>query len=134
VAEKFNNFYTTVAANLVSKLPRPSLKFGKDFISQFYSSKGVLNNDFSFSLLSEDKVFKYLNNLSKNKATGLDGIPARFVVDSAPLIAKPLAHIINLSLIQGTVPDDLKSARVVPLYKKNDKQKFEITVQCLYSV
>jgi hypothetical protein len=27
----------------------------------------------------------------------------------------------NLSLIKGTVPDDLKAVRVVPLFKKNDK-------------
>jgi hypothetical protein len=121
VAEKFNNFYVTVASNLVSKLPCPSFKYGKQFISRFYSTKGVVNNNYSFSIVSESKVYKYLNKLSTNKATGLDGIPARFIVDSASLIAKPIAHIINLSLIQGSVPDDLKSARVVPLYKKNDK-------------
>ena len=55
------------------------------------------------------------------KATGLDGIPARFVRDSASIIACTLRHVINLSLIQGIVPDDLKSARVVPNIKKNDK-------------
>ena len=59
--------------------------------------------------------------MSPNKATGLDGIPSRFVRDSAPMISEPLSHIINLSIIQGSVPDDLKSARVVPLFKKNDK-------------
>ena len=64
---------------------------------------------------------KYLNNLSANKATGLDGIPSRFVRDSATVIACHLTHVINLSIIQGVVPDDLKSARVVPLFKKNDK-------------
>ena len=32
-----------------------------------------------------------------------------------------MSHVINLSLIQGTIPDDLKSARVVPLFKKNDR-------------
>ena len=37
------------------------------------------------------------------------------------IIACPLTHVINLSLIQGVVPDDLKSARVVPLFKKSDK-------------
>jgi hypothetical protein len=37
------------------------------------------------------------------------------------VIASPLSHIINLSIIQGVVPDDLKLARVVPLFKKNDK-------------
>jgi len=55
----------------------------------------------------------------------LDGIPARFIVDSADVIAYPLAHVINLSLIQGIVPDELKAARVVPLFKKSDKTKVE---------
>jgi len=50
-----------------------------------------------------------------------DGIPSRFIKDSAPKIAGPLANIINLSIIQGVVPDDLTSARVVPIYKKSDK-------------
>lgn len=36
-------------------------------------------------------------------------------------IAEPLTHILNLSIITGIVPDDLKSARVVPFYKKNNK-------------
>ena len=64
---------------------------------------------------------KYLNSLGINKATGLDGIPSHFVRDGALIIACPLTHVINLSLIQGVVPDDLKSAIVVPLFKKNDK-------------
>jgi len=42
---------------------------------------------FSFSLVSDNKVKKYLNSLSPKKATGLDGIPARFIVDSADVIA-----------------------------------------------
>ena len=32
----------------------------------------------------------------------------------------PIAHIINLSVITGVVPDDLKSARVVPLFNKTE--------------
>ena len=64
---------------------------------------------------------KYLNALSVDKATGLDGIPSRFVRDSASIIVCPLTYIINLSIIQGVVPGDLKSARVVPLFKKSDK-------------
>ena len=64
---------------------------------------------------------KYLNSLGINKATGLDGIPSRFVRDGASIKACPLTHFINLSLIQGVVPDDLKTGRVVPLFKKNNK-------------
>ena len=78
-------------------------------------------DDFSFSLITENQVFKYLICLNSNKPTGLDGIPSNFVKDAASIIAYPLCHIINLSLIEGSVPDSLKSARVIPLFKKNDK-------------
>ena len=66
-------------------------------------------------------MYKYLNILDANKATGLANIPSRFVIDDSSVIASSLAHIVNLSLIQGAVPDDIKIARVVPLYKKSDK-------------
>ena len=71
--------------------------------------------------MSENKVLGYLNKLSANKATGLDGIPSCFVRDGASIKACPLSCVINLSLIQGALPDDLKSAKVVPLFKKNDR-------------
>ena len=47
---------------------------------------------------------------------------ASFPEFNSSIIACPLTHVINLSLIQG-VPDDLKSARVVPLFKKSDKKE-----------
>ena len=90
-------------------------------MESFYRNKGVFPNSYSFSIVSENKVLKYLNSLGINKATGLDDIPSRFVRDGASSIACPLTNVINLSLIQGVVPDDLKSARVVPLFKKSDK-------------
>ena len=43
--------------------------------------------------------------LNSAKATGLDNISARLLKDAADLIAPFIAHIINFSLEQGTVPD-----------------------------
>ena len=37
------------------------------------------------------------------------------------VISSPLSHIINLSLRLGCVPDEMKNARVIPLYKKKSK-------------
>ena len=106
-----------MALKLGEKLPKSLNKFGKKFVDNFYRSKGVKPNSYSFLVVSESKVLKYLNALSANKATGLDGIPSRFVRDSASIIVCPLTHIINSSVIQGVVPDYLKLARVVPLFK-----------------
>ena len=114
-----------MASKLVEKLPVCLNKFGKPFLQAFYLSKGVVSNSYSFSLVSENRVFDCLRNLSAKKATGLYGIPPSFVRDWAPFIAYPLTHVtaFNLYFIQGVVPDYLKLAGVVPLFKKNDKMK-----------
>jgi len=36
-------------------------------------------------------------------------------------ISKPLAYILNMSLIQGIFPDRLKCSVIKPIYKNNDK-------------
>ena len=40
-------------------------------------------------------------------------------------ISTAIAHIINVSLYLGRIPDDMKTARVVPLYKTNSKSEPE---------
>ena len=102
-------------------MPKGLNQIGKQFVENFYRLKSVKPNNYSFSIVSEKKILKCLGRLGAKKATGLDGIPARFVRDSASIIACPLRRVINLSLIQGIVPDDLKSSRVVPIFIKNDK-------------
>ena len=40
------------------------------------------------------------------------------------MICRPLTHFINLSIISGVFPDQLKIARVIPLFKSGDKSSF----------
>ena len=62
-----------------------------------------------------------LANLNVTKATGCDKLSAKFLKDSAPEIATPFTYLINLSLKSSTVPNDFKIARVVPLFKKGNR-------------
>ena len=62
-----------------------------------------------------------LTSLNSCKATGLDGLPAKFIIDSVESIVEPLAYIVNLSIRSGVFPDDLKRAKIVPIYKKKAK-------------
>jgi len=39
--------------------------------------------------------------LKSKKATGLDGMTARLLKDAAPVIAKPITYIINLTISTG---------------------------------
>ena len=56
---------------------------------------------------------------------GLDEIPPSFLKDTAYDISKPLAHIINCSLMNGVVPNDFKRAWVVPVYKSRAHYNFD---------
>ena len=49
---------------------------------------------------------------------GYDNIHPKIVKHAAYEIGLPLSHIINCSLSHGTFPDQLKMARVIPIYKK----------------
>ena len=40
------------------------------------------------------------------------------------ILVKPLTHVLNLSLLSGTFPDELKVANVVPIFKSGDAQVF----------
>ena len=118
VAEHFDKVFTTVASSLVNKLPHSQGKYGSDHVRKYYSTVLSSNDGFNLGKVTEDKVLKILCNLNSSKATGLDQLSTRFVKDGSKLIVSPLTHIVNLSLANGNIPSDLKSARVTPIHKK----------------
>ena len=125
VADCFNNFYTNVAGNLVKNLP-PSQGFfntDSDVFKNYYKDKGTGSMRFNILPITSEFVFKELCALNPTKSTGLDGIPARFLRDGAIALKDHLAHIINLSISSSSVPQDFKTARVKPLYKKKDRSE-----------
>lgn len=121
IANHFNTYFTSVAHKLVESLPPCPGIYGQDHIHDFYSNLGVTSNSFSFNPVSVDRVGNLLKDLKCAKATGLDNIAARFLKDAADLIAPLVAHVINLSLEQGTVPNDMKHSKVIPLHKKGNR-------------
>ena len=57
-----------------------------------------------------------------NSAAGHDGIPAFIMKQCINDYITPLTHLINLSINEGTFPDELKIAKVIPLYKSDNEQ------------
>lgn len=79
-------------------------------------------SSFSLKLITEKFVTDALNVLKQNKAVGLDKISARLLMDAANVITPSLTTLFNLSLQTQTFPSIWKDAKVVPLFKKGDKQ------------
>ena len=66
--------------------------------------------------ITEESVFKLLDTL-KVTAPGLDEIPFWFLQLSAPLLAKPLASLYNLSLLSSEIPKQWKVSFITPVPK-----------------
>ena len=75
-------------------------------------------NCFSFNPVSVEKIGDMLKGFNSAKATGLDNISASLLKDAADLIAPFFDDIINLSLKQGTVLDDIKHSKVIQIFQE----------------
>ena len=60
-------------------------------------------------------------SLQTNKSPGHDGISFNVIKNCFGPLSAPLLNIFNLSLEKGIFPDELKMARVTPIYKTGDE-------------
>jgi len=76
-----------------------------------------------FDPVTPNELAEISNAFRSGKSAGHDRIPISIIKQSIRIIhvAEPLAHIINLSITRGIVPDQMKIARVVPLFKAGDR-------------
>jgi hypothetical protein len=67
-------------------------------------------------------VFRELCKLDTHKATGQDGISAKFLKGSRYSLAGPITLLINQSLRTGCLPTEWKLGKVIPIFKGGQAQ------------
>lgn len=76
--------------------------------------------DFNFS-----RIHKLLKKTNTNKAPGPDGIHGNILKHCSSSLAYPLSLLFKVSYSTGCIPNDWKTANVVPVHKKGDKGSVE---------
>ena len=112
-----------LASTQVDQLPPSNGQYESEHFLDFCRSLGVNSSSFCFSEVSDNNVLSILCKMNSSKATGLDLLSPRFIKDGSKLIAYPLTYILNLSLSTGEIQVNLKSGKVMPIYKKNSKME-----------
>ena len=74
-----------------------------------------------FAPVVEEEIKDIVNNLNTKKSSGYDGITNFLLTNIVNEIISPLTHILSLLLTSGTVPQKMKIAKVVPIFKKGQK-------------
>ena len=117
VASGFNDFFSNIGKDLVSKIPITATNF-----REFMGDRVVV--DFIFAPLTPQLLIKIANKIKPKNSCGPDFISSKLLKDILPIIMEPLCHILNLSLQTGYIPDQFKIAKVVPVFKSGDRQLF----------
>jgi hypothetical protein len=120
VAELFNSYSMNISEELLKKNGNRM----PNSVNQHFKIKESTNNMFLFPV-TESEVEKVTKDLKNKLSTGIDEIPDYVVKQCIKLLKKPLANIYNASLESGIFQDQLKIAKVVPLYKKEDKRDIQ---------
>ena len=81
-----------------------------------------------FKPTSEEETIKVIiiiiKKIGSRKSPRLDGMKSDLVKQIAEEISLPLKIIFDISLHTGSAPDNLKIAKVVPIYKKDNPELF----------
>jgi hypothetical protein len=115
ISTELNNYFCSIGSNLVKALPVVSEKYTQ------YMNKPVKQSIFVESI-SKNELINLINTLKCDKSCGVDNFGPRLIKDNVEFLWKPLLFIYNYSLLNGVVPNDLKIAKVIPIFKKGDSE------------
>jgi hypothetical protein len=119
---------TTCPTEITEKLNRHFISTVEELVKQNSNNNSYSNleinhcpNTVFINPVTEEEVAKLSKNLEDKATAGYDDIPESLVKHCIQLIKKPLAHIYNASFNSGVFPDEWKTVKLKPLYKKGDR-------------
>ena len=113
IEEELNNHFTSIAKNIERKLIKPNCDFSKFW-------KNPNKDSFFIAPTNKEEVASIIKTFKNNKYTGPFSISTKFLKLFQNALSEPIAHSANLSFSAGIFPTNLKTANVIPLFKKDD--------------
>ena len=117
ICNKFNDFFVNVGPKLASGIQNTG-KHYYDYLPDMRS-----NSMYMKPIVASD-IIKIIDKFNPNKSAGHDNVGNYMIKTVGKEIVKPLTKIFNLSLSTGVVQGKLKTAKVIPIYKKADSGMF----------
>ena len=110
IANKFNTCFATIGPNIANALPAVEGASIGDYMGEHTINSMFFTPVVESEIINIDKLCKPKN--SKD----CDDINMYVISKVIVSIAKPLAHIFNLSISCGVFPDHMKIAKIIPIF------------------
>ena len=108
-----NSYFNSVAKQKQEKLIKPKHHYSKYL-------KNPKSNSFFITSTNNEEVLSEIKNLKKDKFSGPSCTPAKILKLFQTPLSKQISLIANLSFSTGIFPTNLKTANVIPIFKKDD--------------
>ena len=79
---------------------------------------------FVFNFIDDRDIIEACSKLKPKTSQGLDFLSNKIIKQLFPLTPQLISRLINVSFNKGFVPNQLKSARVITIFKEGDKSSF----------
>ena len=123
-------FFTNIGESLASKIPSTT-RSPMSYLTHIYHKTIFLRP------VSKNELILIMKQLKSNTSAGYDDLSPKVLQYGHQLLIDPLKHLVNLSLSQGIFPDELKIAKVLPLFKGGNQAVFNnyrpISILCSLS-
>ena len=119
IADEFNKYFVSLAPNMNKSLSPDE----NDDIPNFKTFMAGSNPNSIFLYdCSAEEISKIISELENGKSSD---IPVKIIKKSNKFISPILAQHFNYLIKIGKFPDDLKTGRITPIYKKDDAELLE---------
>ena len=121
--EGFNNIFINIGHILQQKLPN-STKSIPDYLGFKVPS------NFIFNFVDDGDIIEACAKLKPKTSHGLDSLSNKIIKLLFPKIPHVISKLVNPSFTQCIVPNQLKSARVITIFKDGDNNYRPISNFC----
>ena len=114
IANTFNDHFPFIA-----ETTKRNIKYSHKHFSDYLSNES--SSTIFLQPTDKEEVANIISSLNSNKASGPNSIPYRILFLLKNEISNQLADLFNLSFNTGVFPSVLKTAKVIPIFKKDSK-------------
>ena len=117
IVQHFNDYFVNIGNKLAGCISEALNDF-KTHLRDSYIDSFVMHST------DPNEVIRIVYGFSNKCSYGADFIPVSIMKDCIVQIAEVLSHIINSSFSSGIFPNELKIAKVYPIFKSGSKNLF----------
>ena len=121
------NEYFTSISDIFNDHGTDALSSDLKELESFINHKVPDDVFFKIPFITPEQVSTFIAALDTSKATGLDCLGPRIIKKVGQVLSPSIAALINKSTQTGVFPDQLKCAKVFPIYKVVTNRILEIT-------